>query len=175
METWKVIPGWEYFEASDKGNIRRIKKSKYKSIGNTTSNKKLTDAPGGYKCVSLWQEGRNGVFSVHRLVAMTFIPGDISLSVNHINGKKDDNRVENLEWCTLSDNSKHQWRTGLAENCKKTQFSSTSTINNLCGELHHLSGRKWYVNPEGETTLVNENPGPGWVLGRNYNRAKKVI
>ena len=175
MEIWKSIPGWIYFEVSDKGNVKRVKKSNYKNGGNTTSNKKLTGTEGGYKYVSLWQEGRNGVFSVHRLVAMTFIPGDTSLSVNHINGKKDDNRAENLEWCTLSDNSKHQWRTGLAENCKKTQFSSTSPVNNLRGELHHLSGRKWYVNPKGETAMVEECPGPEWVRGRTYGKAVKVI
>ena len=172
MEIWKLIPGWSYFEVSNMGNVRRVRKSRYRNQGNLLVNKKLVTGTNGYKYVTLWQEGKNKTCTVHRLVATAFIEGDHSLSVNHINGKKDDNRVENLEWCTLSDNSKHQWRTGLAENCKKTQFSSTSPVNNLRGELHHLSGRKWYVNPKGETAMVEECPGPEWVRGRTYKNSE---
>lgn len=47
---------------------------------------------------------------VHRLVATAFIPGDTSLQVNHKNGKRGDNRVENLEWLSCSDNHRHSYR-----------------------------------------------------------------
>lgn len=67
-------------------------------------------APTGYKQVNI-----NGIPSlVHRLVAKLFIPNPNKYSdVNHINGIKTDNMVTNLEWCSRSQNTLHQWKTGL--------------------------------------------------------------
>lgn len=70
----------------------------------------------GYKLVSVSINNKRVKFFVHRLVAMAFVDGySPELSVNHINGDKLDNRPENLEWITLAENTKHQWKTGLVD------------------------------------------------------------
>ena len=70
----------------------------------------------GYKQINLgWTGEKMDIRLVHRLIAQSFIPNPKNKSdVNHINGNKLDNRVENLEWTTRSENTIHQWKTGLA-------------------------------------------------------------
>ena len=70
----------------------------------------------GYLEVSAKFGDKRPKMSVHRLIAIAFVEGYAEgLSVNHINGNKLDNRPENLEWVTLADNTRHQWRTGLVD------------------------------------------------------------
>jgi hypothetical protein len=68
----------------------------------------------GYYVVSQKYGNKRIKMFVHRLIALAFVDGyKDGFTVNHINGNKLDNRPENLEWVSLSDNSKHQWETGL--------------------------------------------------------------
>lgn len=73
-----------------------------------------------YKFVSLLVNGQPKRMRVHRLVAMAFIPNPENKPyVNHINGDKGDNNVENLEWVTPSENTIHAVKTGLMSNGRK--------------------------------------------------------
>ncbi len=68
----------------------------------------------GYFTVRLTQDGNTKTHFLHRLIAETFVPNtDIKPFVNHINGIKTDNRIENLEWVTHSENVQHAFDTGL--------------------------------------------------------------
>lgn len=80
------------------------------------NNKKLKPLTQGrtYLYVSLYINKKEYKFSIHRLVGEVFIPNPEGKSqINHINGNKFDNRVENLEWTTQSENQLHAYRHGL--------------------------------------------------------------
>lgn len=74
----------------------------------------------GYLTIKLSKHGKDSTQYVHRLLALAFIPNPMNKQyVNHINGNKLDNRLENLEWVDHSENMKHAFRTGLCSFSKK--------------------------------------------------------
>ena len=104
---WETIPGYPDYEISNRGSIlsfKRIPGCYLKTEPDKT----------GYVHVGLSNSKKSRIFGVHRLVAMTFI-GDIPkfYVVNHKNGIKHDNRVENLEIITNGENVSHAHKTGL--------------------------------------------------------------
>jgi len=99
--------GWEGVYTIDKlGNIFDIVKNK---------NIKHYNHNHGYVNVTLRGRGlKNRVHLLHRLIAIHFIPNPKNLpTVNHIDGDKKNNSIENLEWCTYAENNEHATRTGL--------------------------------------------------------------
>lgn len=105
MEQWKQVIGYEgLYEVSNYGNVRNANSGHVLSQSNTTT---------GYKKVELYKNGRKSL-KVHRLVAFAFINNvDGKPYINHKNGNKADNRVENLEWSTQKENVNHAICTGL--------------------------------------------------------------
>jgi len=117
-EIWKPIPEYEtLYEASTKGNIRSISRNvnsgKFKIFRHGRILKKILHKVG-YHHLDLCKDEKKKKRYVHRLVAITFIENpENKRTVNHINGIKTDNRVENLQWCTHSENTIHAYKTGL--------------------------------------------------------------
>ena len=107
-EVWRDIEGYEgLYQISDIGRIKSLITGK---IRNLQMNK------WGYPVIILTKDKKQKQMFVHRLVAKAFIPKiEGKNEVNHINGDKTDNRKENLEWCTKSENIRHAFRTGLKD------------------------------------------------------------
>ena len=73
----------------------------------------------GYKAVSLWKDNKGRNYTIHRLIATTYIPNPDNLpQVNHIDGNKLNNQVDNLEWVTPSGNIQHAYDIGLNKQTK---------------------------------------------------------
>lgn len=116
QEIWKDIKDYPNYQISNFGRVKALKF--YSNIHKKYYDRELILKEKtnrfGYKFVGLSNENGRKSKMIHRLVAEHFIEKKINnYEVNHIDGNKSNNRVDNLEWCSRRDNVLHSYRLGL--------------------------------------------------------------
>lgn len=143
MENWKQFRD-TFYEVSDMGKVRTVPHNAFRSDGKSCFIKtrilKHAADKKGYLRVGLSVDGKLCTFKVHRIVAECFILNPDALPmVNHKNGNKADNTIENLEWCTNSQNIKHAFDTGLIKDIYKPVKDTSNFkrgVNNKTSKLN---------------------------------------
>lgn len=112
QEIWKTIPGFEDYEASDQGRIRSKSRMRYGKNDQPMPMRgrvltEMVQSGRGYKRVNLYRGKRMSQHGVHRLVARAFLGEPNGLSVNHIDCDVSNNSLDNLEYVTPAENSRH--------------------------------------------------------------------
>jgi hypothetical protein len=135
---WKDIEDYEgFYQVHPRGYVRNRRGMILKTYRINS----------GYKCVKLHRDGFKKAFLVHRLVAMAFVknpdPENFDV-VNHIDGKKRNNRAKNLEWCDNSHNILHARETGLNPYNKPGTGKKFGKTSKYHGVGFETARSKWY-------------------------------
>lgn len=154
QEIWKDIPGFKFkYQVSNASKVRILDRPTSERSQQRKDRKKLI--PGyelkqrlraGYYSVHLRGERKGFDCVVHRLMAIAFIPNPENLpQVNHKNGIKNDNSIENLEWCSVSANTFHAYDMGLAksgESAPKSKLTEQQIKEIFLLKYQGISGNK---------------------------------
>lgn len=148
-EIWKDIQGYEWlYKVSNLGKVKsldreRMTRNQYGAVSTRiVKGKELVPFPTltGYLEVSLYANKERRNFLIHRLVAQTFIPNIKELlEVNHIDGNKSNNRVDNLEWCTNVENQQHAIRNGLRKVKRVCQYDLNKELIKIWNNQYEAS------------------------------------
>lgn len=159
-EIWEDIEGYQQkYQVSNLGNIKNIK-----------TNKILKPQKGykGYMKVVLCTEQGYKQVRVHRLVALYHIPNPNNYpSINHIDGNKTNNRVENLEWCTVSHNNREAYRLGLKQSRikpkKVIKLDKNNNILKIYKSLNSVKEDGYNVGNVGEVCAGHRKKAGGYI------------
>ncbi len=170
MEIWKTIKDYPDYQISNLGNVKRLGKLKSNEL-----------VRHGYYRTTLFKNNIGKHFYIHRLVALEFIENkENKAQVNHINGIKTDNRVENLEWVTMSENMKHAHKNNLVkilrgENDPKSKITENQALMIL--KLKKESKGKRYFGLKKLCEELNINYGIACEIskGNNWKHLHKFI
>lgn len=145
-EIWKDVKG---FEGKYKiSNLGRVMSLNYKNTGKTGFIKPVKNKDG-YLIVKIFSDKRY-TKSIHRLVGEAFIEKP-KLEINHLNGNKEDNSIDNLEWCTHAENERYSWKTlGKKRNGENKREYRKAIIQY---DLNNNYIKKWTCMSEAARTL----------------------
>lgn len=159
-EIWKDIEGYEgKYQVSNLGRVKSLKRKCNVLNGYRTVNEKILNLNKnryGYVTVNLSKNNKNKICTIHRLVATAFIPNpENKPQVNHIDGNKTNNIVENLEWVSKEENMQHAVNTGLLKfteernhkislalkDKNKTQAHKENMSKSMKGKKHYYKSK----------------------------------
>ena len=149
-EIWKDIKDFEgFYQISNLGNVKALERKVSGKLGSLrTLPEKLmipTNNGYGYLVICLCKYGKRYDRKIHRLVAEAFIPNPNNLpTVNHIDGNKLNNCVDNLEWNTIQENCRHRQNTGLGniEAATVAKYKPVMSVNVATGENNSYNSLK---------------------------------
>lgn len=122
QEIWKDIKGYEeLYQVSNLGRVKSLPKSGKNNAILKERILKLRINDNGYCIVDLYKNKSRKVKKVHRLVMESFIGENKYLDIKHKDGNKQNNKLENLEYCTRQENMIHAVKNGLSRGCKKVR------------------------------------------------------
>lgn len=145
-EEWRPIPGYiGYYEASNLGRVRRSRGG-----DNTWNGRVLKQSfdKDGYLLVTPCKRGRQETCKVHRLIAGTWLGRcPKNKQINHRDGDKTNNRIENLEYVSASENIRHAVRSGLRVAAKGGKHYHTKLSEHAASMILFFSRWKFYSHP----------------------------
>lgn len=158
---WKDILGYEdYYEINNNGEVwSKERKVPDKRLGTRRINRRKlnTSIKRGYVVYQLWKDGICKNYGAHRLLAIAFIDNILNKTdVNHKNGIRNDNRIENLEWVTRSENVQH----GYDSNGRKVSIETRLKMSKS------RTGKKWSL--ESRKKMSNKCKGENNNNYRNF-------
>lgn len=172
-EVWKDIPNYEgLYQVSNLGRVKSLPRAcggEHNRFVSKTKIMKTRPNVNGYLQTNIKKDGKQRLVRVHRLVAIAFIPRvDGKEYVDHINGVKLDNRVENLRWCTHRENDTFPL---AIENKRRAALAK---INDEWRRRHSESLKRYYQT-EGAIERNSENIKRVWRENEEFARRQREL
>lgn len=162
LEIWKDIVEYEgLYQVSNLGKVKSLFRYKKMLKGNVVS--------GGYIQIQLCKKGKATSYLIHRVVAFSFLNNpDNKPCVNHIDGNKTNNRHDNLEWVTYSENELHSYHI-LGKKPNKSRLG-------VCGSLCYNSKSVLQISSSGDIIKKFESIGEvERTLGIRHSNVQMVL
>jgi hypothetical protein len=172
METWKTIPNFSLYQASTLGNLKTFN---WKNKGKERIMKPALDGSGYLRTMLKGDDGKFHTVKVHRIIGSTFIDNhENKPQINHKNCVKSDNRVINLEWCTISENQIHAYkekrRNVSGENNPATSLTDKQVLEIRVKYTYNRKGGKGIAGIITKKVLADEYGVNVWVIKQIVNK-----